>query len=136
MKVVFDTNILVSAVLWRGTPYRCLLTVQAGLAELIVSPSILTEFHGVLVAKFAFTEAEAAETIALVRNMSTHIEVPGVLKAVADDPEDDKFIETAQLAGAPYLVSGDKHLLRLATYGSVQIIRARAFLDMLTREQA
>lgn len=136
MKVVFDTNILVSAVLWRGTPYRCLLTVQAGLAELIVSPSILTEFHGVLVAKFAFTEAEAAETIALVRNMSTHIEVPGVLEAVADDPEDDKFIETAQLAGAPYLVSGDKHLLRLATYGSVQIIRARAFLDMLTREQA
>ncbi len=136
MKVVFDTNILVSAFLWRGTPYRCLLTVQAGLAELIVSPSILTEFHGVLVAKFAFTEAEAAEAVAFVRSTATHIEIPGVLKAVADDPEDDKFIETAQLAGAPYLVSGDKHLLRLATYGSVQIIRARAFLDMLTREQA
>ncbi|MDE3017389.1 MAG: hypothetical protein KGO52_02835 [Nitrospirota bacterium] len=68
--------------------------------------------------------------------MSTYIEVPGVLKAVADDPEDDKFIETAQLAGAPYLVSGDKHLLRLAVYGNVQIIRARAFLDVLTGEQS
>ncbi len=136
MKVVFDTNILVSAVLWRGTPYRCLLTVQAGLAELIVSPSILKEFHRVLVAKFVFAEADAAEAVALVQNMAVSIEGPGTLRAVADDPEDDKFIEVAQLAGAPYLVSGDKHLLRLASYGNVQIVRARAFLDILTRQES
>ena len=43
MRVVLDTNILVSALLWRGTPYRCLLAVQTGLADLILSPLILAD---------------------------------------------------------------------------------------------
>ncbi len=41
MRVVLDTNILVSALLWRGAPYRCLVAIQAGLVELVLSPPIL-----------------------------------------------------------------------------------------------
>lgn len=52
MRAVLDTNILVSALLWRGAPYRCLLAVQAGLAVLVLSRPILDELCIVLVTKF------------------------------------------------------------------------------------
>ena len=100
MKVVFDTNILVSAMLWRGTPYRCLLAIRAGLAELILSPPIMEELRGVLNKKFAMTKEDAEENIAVVQESATLIEIPGTLRVVTDDPEDDKFIETALVAGA------------------------------------
>lgn len=131
MKVVFDTNILVSAMLWRGTPYRCLLAIHAGLAELILSTPIVEEFRGVLRTKFAMTKEDAEENIAIVQESSTLIDIPGTLRVVTDDPDDDKFVETALVAGAQWLVSGDKHLLRLGDYGAVKVISARAFLDML-----
>lgn len=131
MKIVFDTNILVSAVLWRGAPYRCLLVVRAGLAELILSPSIMEEFRGVLTEKFTMAKEEAEENIALIRESSSLIDIPGTLQVVTDDPDDDKFVETALVAGAQWLVSGDKHLLRLGAYRTVKVITARTFLDML-----
>ena len=131
MKVVFDTNILVSAMLWRGTPYRCLLAIRAGLAELILSPPILEEFRAVLSNKFAMTKEAAEENIAVVRESSVLIEIPGALHVIKDDPEDDKFVETALVAGASWLVSGDKHLLRLGEYRGIKVISARTFLDML-----
>lgn len=69
----------------------------------------------------------------MVRDIATFVKVAGVLHAVADDPEDDKFLETAQIAGVDYLVSGDHHLLNLGSYGSLRILTARAFLDILSR---
>ncbi len=131
MKIVFDTNILVSAMLWRGTPYRCLLAIRAGLAELILSPPIIDEFRNVLDKKFALTREEIDEGIAIVQESATLIAIPGTLRVVTDDPEDDKFIETALVAGAQCLISGDKHLLRLGDYRGIKVISARAFLDML-----
>lgn len=131
MKVVFDTNILVSAMLWRGTPYRCLLAIRAGLADLILSPPIIDEFRNVLDKKFALTREEVEEGIALVQESARLIGIPGTLRVLTDDPEDDKFIETALVAGAQCLVSGDKHLLRLGDYRGIKVISARAFLDML-----
>jgi putative PIN family toxin of toxin-antitoxin system len=131
VKVVFDTNILVSAMLWRGTPYRCLLAIRAGLAELTLSPPIIEEFRAVLNRKFAMTKEDSEENIAVVRESSILIEIPGTLHVIKDDPEDDKFVETALAAGAQWLVSGDKHLLRLGEYRGIKVISARTFLDML-----
>lgn len=113
MKVVLDTNILVSGLLWRGAPYRCLLAVRAGLADLVISRPILDELRRVLVTKFHHTAEEAEEAVTFVRESATMVEVPGQLRVVRDDAEDDKFIETAQVAGANYVVSGDRHLLAL-----------------------
>lgn len=132
MRVVFDTNILVSATLWRGAPYRSLLAVRAGLAELVLSPPILAELSRVLLEKFHFTETQAQELVVLVKSCATLAEISGTLRAVPDDREDDKFIETAQVAGAEWIVSGDTHLLRLGSYGEVSIITARTFLEKLT----
>ena len=96
MRVVFDTNILISATLWRGAPYRSLLAAQAGLVDLVLSPPILAELSRVLVDKFQFTPAEAQEVVELAKSCAAVVEIPSTLRAVVEDPEDDKIIETAQ----------------------------------------
>ena len=52
LKVVFDTNILISGHFWKGPPYRCMLAIDAGLATLVLSDTILTEFGEKLTGKF------------------------------------------------------------------------------------
>lgn len=131
MKVVFDTNILVSALLWRGTPYRCLLAVRSGFAELILSPPILEELRDVLSKKFMMAKEAVDDIITIIRESCSLVDIPGTLRVVDDDPEDDKFIETAMIGGAQCVVSGDKHLLRLGEYHGIKVLTARAFVDRL-----
>ena len=57
-KVVFDTNILISGHFWKGPPYRCVLAVESGLATLILSDAILTEFSEKLTDKFGVSRSE------------------------------------------------------------------------------
>ena len=133
MRAVFDTNILVSAVFWRGGPYRCLLAAQAGIVELILSEPILSEFHRVLSGKFNLTPGQVEDNLAAMRATATFVTIAGTLHVVSDDPDDDKFIETAQVARAEYLISGDRHLFSLGSYEGVTILNARAFLDLLAR---
>lgn len=132
MRVVLDTNVLVSALLWRGAPHRCLAAVQAGLAELVISPPILEELRTVLVTKFRHTPADADEAIKLIRAAADVVEIAGRHRAVPDDPDDDKFVETAQAGRAELIVSGDHHLLDLGSAFGVPIITARGFLDRLS----
>ena len=58
VKVVFDTNILVSGHFWKGPSYRCMLAVDAGLATLVLSDSILIEFTEKLTVKFGVSNEE------------------------------------------------------------------------------
>ncbi len=131
MRVVLDTNILVSALLWRGAPYRCLLATQAGLAELVISRPVLEEFRSVLVTKFRFTTTDADQAAGHIQSAADLVEISGRLRVVHDDPDDDKFIETAQVGRADLIVSGDRHLLKLGTAAGVLVVTAREFLDRL-----
>lgn len=118
-----------------GAPYRCLLAAQAGLVELSLSEPILAEFRRVLTGKFRLASEQVEEALLTVREMATLVKIGGLLRVVADDPEDDKFLETAQVAGAEYLVSGDHHLLKLGSHGSLKVLTARAFLDLLSQPE-
>ena len=133
MKVVFDTNILISGNFWRGAPYRCLLSVHAGLVDLVVSPPIMEELERVLVTKFCHSADETNEVMALIYKSAILVEISGKLHVVEDDPDDDKFIETAHVAGAEYLVSGDYHLLAIGTYAGIKIITAQPFLELIKK---
>ena len=66
-RVVFDTNILVSAHFWKGPPYRCLLAIEAGLAILVVCESILSEPGEKLITKFAVPKAETDSIVERLR---------------------------------------------------------------------
>ncbi len=131
MKAVFDTNVLVSALFWRGTPYRCLLAAEAGLFELVVSSEILDELVNVLERKFLLTNEEVAESVQLIRKIGRQVEITKRVHIVEDDPDDDKFLEAAIAADAEIIVSGDRHLLQLQRYEDVQILKANAFMKKI-----
>ena len=86
--------------------YQCFLAVQAGLADLILSPPILAELRTVLLAKFRHTPAEAEDVIRVLRTTAELVEISGSLRAVPDDP-DNLDIRHVVFAGRPRHVLDD-----------------------------
>jgi putative PIN family toxin of toxin-antitoxin system len=124
-----------SALFWRGTPYRCILAAQAGLFELLVSDEIIEELSRVLTDKFRLSREETVDSIQFIRKIGKRVEISRTLKAVEEDPEDDKFIEAAIPGNADYIVSGDHHLLKMHEYENIQIINATDFLKILVKPE-
>jgi putative PIN family toxin of toxin-antitoxin system len=127
-RVVFDTNILISGLLWRGKPYQCLLLARSGIVQAVYCPPMLAELTDKLRHTFGFSENRIQAVLYDLRRVSTPVDVAGDLRIVAADPDDDKFIECAVAAGAAVIVSGDHHLLDLGKYGDIQILTAAEFL--------
>jgi putative PIN family toxin of toxin-antitoxin system len=127
-RVVFDTNILISGLLWRGKPYQCLLLARSGIVQAVYCPPMLAELTDKLRHTFGFSENRIQAVLYDLRRVSTRVDVAGDLRIVAADPDDDKFIECAVAAGAAVIVSGDHHLLDLGKYGDIQILTAAEFL--------
>lgn len=136
MKVVFDTNILVSGHFWKGPPHRCIVAAAAGLTSVVLSDAITAEYREKLTGKFGVTAAEADAVIARLKAIAEHVVAPGRSGWVSQDPDDDKFIDAALAAGATLIVSGDRHLLALGTIEGIEIVTARQFLDRLSGASA
>jgi putative PIN family toxin of toxin-antitoxin system len=128
IKVVYDTNILISGLLWRGLPYQCLLLAKAGAIELFLCDEIISELSRKLKDKFNFTDLEVKVTIKEIRSFSKQLKIKGSLKVVREDRDDDKFVECAYYAKADCIVSGDRHLLDLKSYEGIEILTSRDFL--------
>lgn len=130
--IVFDTNILISAVLSAGgAPFKCLALAKIGQVESVTCQEILDEFAEKLSLKFKFSEGMTQLAIQEVCNFSRLVEIPGVLKAVPNDADDDMVVECAVLGKATHIVTGDKHLLSLINYQNISIIKAADFLQKL-----
>jgi putative PIN family toxin of toxin-antitoxin system len=97
---------------------------------MVVSPEILEEYIRVG-SEFSSQRAnfDFERFLALLLSGSLLVEaVPGPSQICAD-PDDDKFIHCALAAGAPYIISGDRHLLDVSGHGGVQVIRPREFVE-------
>lgn len=127
-RIVFDTNIRISGQLWRGKPYQCLLLARGGVIEVSYCEPMVAEFAEKLRRKFRFTENQIHAAVYDMRRFGTHVNIAGSLHMIADDPDDDKFIECAVVSLARVIVSGDEHLLRLGMYGGIEILTASQFL--------
>ncbi len=133
VKAVLDTNVLVSALFWRGTPYRCLLVAEAGLYELVISDEILDELEKVLAKKFRLSKGEVEEAVGVIQKIGQRVEISKRVQVVKYDPDDDKFLEAAIAAAAEIIVSGDQHLLQLHQYEGIQILKASDFLKQVLK---
>lgn len=127
-RVVFDTNILISGLLWRGKPYQCLLLARSGIVQAVYCPPMLAELTDKLRHTFGFSENRIQAVLYDLQRVAERVDIAGSLRVVAADPDDDKFIECAVAAGAAVIVSGDHHLLDLGKYGDIQILTAAEFL--------
>ena len=138
MNVVADTNVMVSALLWRGIPHRILTAAEDGRFALYASPALVDELLDVLArAKFSGRlAARQTSAEALTRgylNLVQLIVPPHVVPIVVDDPDDDAVLACAVAGHAQYIITGDTHLLRLKSYQTVQIVTPRVFLSSALR---
>jgi hypothetical protein len=136
MRVVLDTNVIVSAVLIRGgNEGRILRAWQRGAFDLVLSPAILEEIGRVLSydkirARRWMTDEEIATLLESLAQDS--ILVPGqIAVAVGRDPADAPFLAAAVEGRADYLVTGDRDLLEIRAYRGVRLIRPGAFVRLL-----
>ncbi len=130
---VFDTNVLFSGIGWRGNPYRCLELARAGVIEGITCAELLDELEEKLSLKLGFTADSVQETITDLLGFLRLAEITNTLKVVSADPDDDKVIECAVVAGATHIITGDRrHLLPLVAYQGVSIVSAAEFLSVVT----
>jgi putative PIN family toxin of toxin-antitoxin system len=133
IRVVLDTNVLISALLFKGELTRRVGLWQRGKMIPIISKETFDELRTVLeYPKFSLSRAEIKSLIEHeilpffeVVNVSKHV------KGACRDPGDDKFIACAISANADYIVTGDKDLSDLKKYQSVRIIHASDFIKMV-----
>jgi uncharacterized protein len=131
--VVFDTNILLSALLsTNGNPFRCLALAKIGQVESVTCQEILDEFAEKLLVKFKFSEEMAQAAVDEVSRFSRLVEISGTLKAVPNDPDDDMVVECAVMGNATHIVTGDKHLLSLTSHQDIAILKAAEFVVLLS----
>ena len=130
MKVVVDTNVLISGVFFGGMPSRVLEAWRDGKIDLVVSPGILEEYRRVgnrLEAQFA--DVSLAPFIALLVMNAEIIEPPDLSDQVSRDQDDDKFIACALAGSCQFIISGDRHLLEVSGYQGVKVVTPREFLE-------
>jgi len=131
-QAVLDTNILVSAAIARGNEFELLELAKKGRYELILSTGILEEFEGVVSQeRFGFTKNIREEIINNVIKIAKIVDSKGKIDAVKEDPDDNKIIECALEGKADYIVSGDKHLLKLGKFQGIEVITTTKFLELL-----
>jgi putative PIN family toxin of toxin-antitoxin system len=137
MRVVLDTNVVVSSLLKTHSPLAELLTQAEKLTfDVLISESIQREYKRVIKRpKFhSYLGLSDDDVDSLVdRLFSRALLVTDIhpIRAVSDDPNDDKFIECAVAGGADAIVSGDKHLLALQSYEEIRILTPAQFVAML-----
>ena len=127
--VVYDTNVLISGMIWGGIPYDCIALAQENKVEGITCSEILDEFSEKLTNKFNASSSRTAEIVAELLNFHQLVKITNQLKSVTADPDDDKIIECAVVGGATHIVTGDKkHLLPLGNYQGILIVKAADLL--------
>ena len=131
--VVFDTNILISALLsLRGHPFRCLALAKLGVIQSVTCRDILDEFVEKLEGKFRYPPERARAAADEVRDYSRLVAITHTLNIVATDPDDDKVVECALVGGASHIATGDRrHLLPLRNYQGIEIISAAGLLPLV-----
>lgn len=130
MKVVVDTNVLVSGVFFGGVPGRILEAWKDEDLTLAVSPEILEEYHRVgRVLASRYDGVDLDPFLALLAVHADIIDAPEMSQRVCEDPDDDKFIAFAVACGAGVVVSGDKHLRAVSGWHGVEVMTPRAFVE-------
>ncbi len=129
MRIVLDTNVMIAALIARGTCHE-LLEHCVVRHELITSKFILDEVREKLIEKFKYPNAMADEAITVLRSRMK-VTTPSPLEIlVCRDADDDNVLAAALDASCDCIITGDKDLLVLHPYQAVAILSPRAFLDV------
>ena len=125
-----DTNVMVSALIGHGKPRRLLTSLLEG-HEIVSSRQLLAELEDVLSRdRFGFTRQQIDGFVSIIIRASMVITIEECQETIIEDPDDDVVLATA-LGEAKYIVTGDRHLLKLKEYKGDMILPVNDALDML-----
>jgi putative PIN family toxin of toxin-antitoxin system len=132
-RVVLDTNVWISGLLWTGRPHQILQAAERGRLIVVVSPAIVEEVAEALArpkfaARLTALRTSVRELVESLLSLAEICEPRSVVPVVTADPEDDKILACARAARAQWLVSGDRHLLGVGKYHDVRIVTPQMFL--------
>ena len=133
MRIVLDTNVLISALAFPGSkPDQILYRIRRREVDLFVSPFILSELFGILRDKFHLSKSEAEARVRSIRTIAHLVHPSEQITIITVKDDDNRIIECALAAQAEYLVTGDKeHLLPLGVYRGIKIVTPAQFLELL-----
>jgi putative PIN family toxin of toxin-antitoxin system len=130
VRIVLDTNVFISGVFFTGPPYRILEAWRDARVQLVASPQILDEYKRVgetLASQFPDIDLHPIFDL-----LTLHAEVVSddtLPEPVCGDPDDDKFLACALISGVRYIISGDKHLLKVSGYKGLKVVSPRRFVE-------
>jgi len=129
MRVVADTKVFISALMFGGLPGRFLDLALSHRFTLVTSRALLDELNEKLRGKFAVSERDAQAIRAKLEGNASVVDPSFELNAVSDDPDDNRVLECAVAGKADFIVSGDRHLRRIGNYAGIAIVTVRQFLE-------
>ncbi|MBI2430867.1 MAG: putative toxin-antitoxin system toxin component, PIN family [Candidatus Levybacteria bacterium] len=131
VRVVLDTNILVSAIGFGGKPAEIIASVLAEKIQAVTSPILLAELEEVLYKKLSLSKEAIDLTLEEIREEFTVVN-PTKIIHVVEDEDDNRVLEAAVSANADYIVTGDSDLLRLKVFRKIVIITSDQFIKEVT----
>jgi putative PIN family toxin of toxin-antitoxin system len=138
VRIVLDTNVVLSALLWRGTPQLLEAIRNRSETRLFTSPALLDELAGVLTRssptkRLTVIGKTARAVLADYVKAAEAVEPDHVPRVVPNDADDDQLIAAGVTAGADWIVSGDADLLSMGSYQGIPIITAAQAVEQNAR---
>src|SRR4030042_4677008 len=136
MKIVLDTNVLISALIKAGSPRELFFKITGGKNSLISSKNIIEEFVEVSndpkIRQYV-GEEEVVEFLRVLSKSAKLVRIRSHFKVIKEDPEDDIMLRTAVDGKADFIVSGYKHLLSLGNFRGKQVVTITRMLQILSK---
>ncbi len=130
MRVLLDTNVIISAILFGRIPRQILEAALTGDLEMVTSPVLLTELESILVRRFEFRGTAAASVRSEVESIAELVE-PEQIPTILRDVPDNEVLAAADEGRVNFIVTGDKEMLALGRHGAIEIVSPRALMDRL-----
>jgi uncharacterized protein len=136
MRVVLDTKVLISALLFGGLPREILRECVRGEPQLMLSDTMLDELHGVLRReRFGLSARRVGAIVNEVAEIAEIVTTTSKVSAITDDLADNAVLECALDGRADHVVSGDRHLLELRDLGGIRMLNPRDYVDSQLRRR-
>jgi len=131
LRIVLDTNIFISAALLGRVCEEVIQFCRFGKVNVFISRDIISEIEDKLRSKFLWNDSQIRIFKDSILEFCNLIEVNEKIVFVKDDPDDDKVLECAVSAKCDYIISGDRHLIKLGSYRNIKILRPADFLFLV-----
>ena len=134
LRVVFDSNVYISALLFDGPPRQILELAMKRQVVLIASDAIITETAGKLRDKFSWPEHRIKQFVQATSRLA-ELHKPKQRISLVSDEADNRVLECAIAGKANLIISGDKHLLRLKSYQRIPIQKPKYLTYLIEKEE-